>query len=624
MQRITPPSRIGTMRANRGTRSNSRRLGQEEKCEAIFEKREALFHDKSVERSANFALYMFQVASGYMPDEIDFADVGNNTYPNDQVELMFMQIAADAAARRQHVRDTLFAEYEKFKKGTGRYASDQSLIDLAVEALQKGGISATERKYRDSAANPRAIGGKCSLIGIFLMAMISFKQAEAMAPIIAKSGELSAIQQVGIFSDNIALACTAPLIVGGVVSLSTGGTAAPIVGPALITTLTSCAAYASLGGLGATIANGAVRVGASVMTEEYPLTSDELVTLAKEKAVDAGLRAFYIWGVPIIGKAVRPRIQSATDYLSSSVKEAYKSLIGKLGFPTESVKGSLTSAMKGARGIAPKGASVSFPSDVRELARSASGNTVKAVREASQLYPITNAVTGVTQMVPYHRLVGEASKQTTTVWNSGTTYARELPAINPLPWGPVPEITEREPLGMSPLEFETRGTPAKAAAIAEELALIEKGKIPYGLKVIPSNVNGGLRAASGEALIKTAPNPTDRIISQFYLPEGVNASVLPQGYKPIRMGPEFKEVFVGKPPKDLTAATKAWGKASLPPANYPVNPIASFGVYATKKFINETKTNAGAAGAGTGAKGGSRRNRNKKRRTVKRRTRQRI
>jgi hypothetical protein len=582
---------------------------------------EARVHDNSVERSADFALYMFQVASGYMPDEIDFADVGNNTYPNDQVELMFMQIAADAAARRQNVRDTLFAEFEKFKKGTGRYASDQSLMDLAVETLLKGGFSTTERKYRDSSANPRAVGGKCSLIGILIMAMISFKQADALdlgwfgnyafdGKLIAKPGEASLIEQVGVMSDAGWYLCVAPaaaLAVGaGALTAYTAGFGTPALtaaGATLASAYGTCSTTTAVAGASAQLLRVADATVASSMNNGSKSSTTpagdesstalvaagsggdrELSSLLYAKATSLGKRAALYaatkYGLPFIGglaakTAVGKAAIKMINRIPGQTKRIWANLAGASGTPA-------------AEAAIPGGLAVKF----NELARSASGNVAKVVDKSTDTLA-------------------------KTVWNSGRKFASA-----PYPWG-----TERLPSGRKPDEFGEfntnhyqtsgehdsamkqaeqdpvmgypRGSPAAAAARSREIELITSANaLPNGLAILPEIGTMGWPMPEGTRFLKVLASDGSWTPSHLYLPADFKGAI-PSGYK-------------------------IWER---PPPSLFESGILSYATSGSDKPAKREmeKTNAGAAGgAGAGAKGGSRRNRNKKRRTVKRHTRQRI
>ena len=616
MQRIEPPSRIGTMRANRRTRGNSRRLGQEATCAAVFENMEARVHDKSVEKSADFALYMFQVAAGYMPDEIDIADVGNNTYPNEQVELMFMQIAADAEARRQHVRDTLFAEYEKFKKGTGRYASDQSLMDLAVETLLKGGISTTERKYRDSAANPRAVGGKCSLIGILIMAMISFKQADALdlgwfgnyaldGKLIAKPGEASLIEQVGAMSDAGWYLCVAPaaaLAAGaGALTVYTAGFGTPVLtaaGTTLASAYATCSTTSSLAGAGAQLLRAAEATVASSMNNgSKPSTaggesstalvagsgrssdgSGELSSLLYAKATSLVKRAAWYaaakFGAPAIASGISRTAAGKEairmmNRIPGQTKRVWANLVGASGTPA-------------AKAAIPGGLAVKF----NELARSASGNVAKVVDKSTN---------------PLYK----------TIWETGRKFASA-----PYSWG-----TERLPSGRKPDEFGEfntthyqtsgerasamekagqdpvmgfpRGSAAAAAARAGEIELITSANaLPTGLAILPEIGTTEWPMPEGTRFLKVLASDGSWTPSHLYLPADFKGAI-PSGYK----------IWERPPPYLIDSAILS---------------------YATSGSDKPAKSENRKTNAGAGAKGGSRRNRHKKRRTVKRRARQRI
>jgi len=339
-----PPVHSG--RATRNFRGNSRRLRKERICRAFFQKRQAFIEDKSVQRSADFALYIFQVASGCMPDFIDIADVGNNTYPTDQVKIMFHQLIIDAEARRLNIKHLLLQEYVNYKKGTGRYAAQLSFVELATESLMPGGIANTTRKYGGGAPNPR---GKCTLLAFLLMGMVAVSQAKSGAKspfkngkldleaaaaeighwdlgwfgkynldgnLIAPHDEYSFLEQVAIMSESASRLCVAPALPIAAASAATaagsGGTLSVVAAAGFAEAAAvygSCYSTVREVGLLANIGNLVVRTGAA-FTTKGAMTDEQLGKLAYAKAWSIGKRLFWTYGMPQIQGAVVSRLPS--------------------------------------------------------------------------------------------------------------------------------------------------------------------------------------------------------------------------------------------------------------------------------------------------------------------------
>ena len=353
MYKVRPP-----IRSSRGTRfsmRNSRRFRKEAVCRDILKKRKALYQDKSVQRSADFALYIFKVASGCMPDSIDIADVGNNTYPTDQVKIMFHQLIIDAEKRRLNIKHLLLQEYVDYKKGTGRYAAKVSFLQLAIESVMPGGIAKTSRKYGGGTPNPR---GKFTLLAFLLMGMVAVSQANSEAPeahhldlgwfgkynfdgnLIAPHDEYSFLEQVAIMSESASTLCLAPTLPIAGASVATavgsGGTLSVVAAAGIAkagAVYGSCYSIGKAVGLLANVGNLAIRTGAAFTTTKGAMTSEQLQTLAYKKAWSIGKRLFWTYGVPrILGAvsgAVTRRLPSGAQvkYMARNIQDVLLDII---------------------------------------------------------------------------------------------------------------------------------------------------------------------------------------------------------------------------------------------------------------------------------------------------------